>query len=201
MKYSFRTIYDKCRVTIDSWRGLDFIIGMYNKQAETSAEIANVYHPSYAPLVKKILKDCHITNKDVFCDMGSGKGDVLRVAHHFPFKKIIGVELSSKIYNIALNNSAKLKWENVELINANAVDFTGIDEINYFFFYNPFPDTVFSAVMDNINNSINRLPREVTIIYHNPVCDNIVTDRNFKIIKSYPSSKLHSDVNIYKSAK
>jgi len=50
-----------------------------------------------------IFNDIGVTNKDVFYDLGSGSGKTVIQAYlEFPFKKVVGVELSEKRYNYAL---------------------------------------------------------------------------------------------------
>lgn len=190
-------IYNKIRLIMDERKGLDFIMGVNNKQAGTDKKIAKHYHATYAPLVKQILKQYKITSQDVFCDYGCGKGEVLRVAARFPFGKIIGVELSEYIYQIALENARILRWDNVELVNMDARDYKDIDRITYFFFYNPFPEEVFDDVLKNIRKSYERNPREIKLIYHNPTYKDLVEREFFSIEKITPPNKMHLEVRIY----
>lgn len=192
-----RDVYNKMRLMMDERKGLDFIMGVSNREAGTDEKIANHYHATYAPLVKQILKQYKITSQDVFCDYGCGKGDVLRVAVRFPFGKIIGIELSEAIHKIAMENARILKWDNVELVNADARDYQDIDRITYFFFYNPFPKEVFDNVLQNIRKSYERKPREIRLIYHNPKYKDLVEESLFSIESITPPNKMHLEVRIY----
>src|ERR687885_509057 len=49
----------------------------------------------------RLLRDIAISEDDVLIDFGSGKGRVLFLAAHYGFRKIIGVELSAKLNQIA----------------------------------------------------------------------------------------------------
>lgn len=194
-------IYNKIRLIMDGRKGLDFIMGVSNQQAGTDKKIAKQYHATYAPLVKHILKQYKITSRDIFCDYGCGKGEVLRVASNFPFGKIVGLELSEYIYKIAVENARILGWNNVELVNVDARDYKDIDRVTYFFFYNPFPEDVFDAVLQNIRQSYERNPREIRLIYHNPVYKHLVEKALFILEKTAPPSKMHLEVCIYHANK
>ena len=61
----------------------------------------------------------------------------------FPFKKILGLEISKKDYEICKNNFNLLNINNIELQNIDINDFTNYSNYNYFYFYNPFNSKLF----------------------------------------------------------
>jgi hypothetical protein len=63
------------------------------------------YTATTASLIYEILKSLPLqSNTFAFVDMGSGKGRALLVASEFPFAKIVGVELSQHLHQIAEEN-------------------------------------------------------------------------------------------------
>lgn len=58
---------------------------------------------------------------------------------------------------------------NVEFHCGDAGQFTDLDDFTHFFLYHPFPAVVMAEVMQNIRLSLVRRPRELTLIYVNPV--------------------------------
>jgi hypothetical protein len=54
------------------------------------------------------------------------------------------------------------------MIAGDAAEFTDLDEYSYFYFFNPFPGAVMSAVVGNIGMSLLRKPRRAIIVYFNP---------------------------------
>ena len=55
-----------------------------------------------------------------FVDLGSGKGKVIILAHKMGFKKILGVEISTKLNEICKNNLKKLGLNNIKIIEQDA---------------------------------------------------------------------------------
>ena len=52
------------------------------------------YEPSPWLSLRSALRVCKVTPGDVFIDLGSGKGRVVLQAAEYPFKRVLGVELS-----------------------------------------------------------------------------------------------------------
>ncbi|QDT37699.1 class I SAM-dependent methyltransferase [Stratiformator vulcanicus] len=76
-------------------------LGVSEKQAEQAVE----YNPTTASQFGSILESLPIDYEQFsFVDLGSGKGRVLLMASEFPFREVVGVELSSQLHEIAANN-------------------------------------------------------------------------------------------------
>jgi len=115
-----------------------------------------------------VLESFGITPADAVVDFGSGKGGALITLAKFPFARITGVELSPELVAIAKSNLKGLGCKNIDMIVGDATDFTDLDAYNYFYFFNPFPYVIMSAVIDNIAASLAHRPRKAVIIYFNP---------------------------------
>ena len=107
--------------------------------------------------------------EDVFVDFGSGKGRMVLLAAERPFRRIIGVEFSAQLHEVALENlrgaRPGLKCREVELILADATQWKVPDDATVLFFFNPFHGEVLARVFDNIRRSLAEAPRKITIIY------------------------------------
>ncbi len=111
--------------------------------------------------------------RDVFLDYGSGTGRMLIMAGMMhEFGKIIGVELNSQMRRVARRNisrfNGKLKCDNIEIINANAADYRLPDEVTVVYFYNPFSGHVLAGALDNIERSLRRRSRKITVLCKSP---------------------------------
>ena len=106
----------------------------------------------------------------VFVDYGAGKGRALAAAAARPFRKVIGVEISGELVEIARGNLDRLKRRRagqVEIHHADAAVFAVPDDANVFFFFNPFGGTTLARVVERIRESWMAHPRELYVIYFN----------------------------------
>lgn len=109
-----------------------------------------------------------------FVDIGCGKGKALLLASEWPFRRIVGVEISPALLAIAERNIAtyrnkKRQCCNFQLVlaDARAYEIPPGDAVLYFF--HPFSGPVARTVFENIGRSVAQCPREVFIIYNHPV--------------------------------
>ncbi|MCX6319466.1 MAG: class I SAM-dependent methyltransferase [Bacteroidetes bacterium] len=116
------------------------------------------YVPTHERLMQHILKNLGINWKDyLFVDLGSGKGRALLMAMQYPFKKVIGVELSAECCKISRANvnvhatSGKQRCGEVEICCMNALDFSVPQGENIvFYLYRPFIGPVLEQVLNRI---------------------------------------------------
>ena len=145
-----------------------------------SAERAYDYADSGGAAFEKVLDSLLITPSDTIVDFGCGKGGALITLAKYPFSQITGVEISSRLVDIAQKNLRKLWIDNVSIELCDATEFVELDDYNYFYFFNPFPCPIMRTVMENIEKSVAVRPRNVTIIYLNPEChDAVVKNTSF----------------------
>ncbi|MEU0452289.1 class I SAM-dependent methyltransferase [Streptomyces sp. NPDC006129] len=127
------------------------------------------YSPSPTGTLRAVISQVPVDYEEVtFIDFGSGKGRALLVASEFPFKKIIGVELSGHLCNIATQNvrqydSTSKRCNDIEIRHQSAEEFEIPDDSGVFYFYEPFSSTVTERVLENIERSITRVPRAAVI--------------------------------------
>jgi len=115
-----------------------------------------------------------VGDEDVFVDYGSGMGRVVyQAAAQYPFKRVIGVELSEELNAIARENidrnRPRLRCQAVELLTSDALGFEVPPDVSIAFFFNPFTGELFASVIDRLLASYDRHPRRLRIIYRNPL--------------------------------
>lgn len=144
---------------------------------ESQQEHAIQYQPT-SSLDLAILLSCLLKRADLrefsFVDYGSGKGRAILMASEFPFRSVVGVEFSATLHAIACENIAGFRsslqmCRNVTSICQDAADFHLPDGPVMAFFFNPFDAVIMSQVLGQIEESVDRNPRDVLCIYHNPV--------------------------------
>ena len=163
------------------------------------------YQPTASVTFPVVISELPINYSDyVFIDYGSGKGRSLLLASHFPFKQIIGVELSNKLHQIAEKNMAsflkrQVKCRNRVSVCEDATAFTLPKENLIIYFFRPFNREILTLVLNNIRRSLEECFRHIIILYYYPEQRNLfsgidylrkinlgIEDRRWEIYESIP---------------
>src|ERR1700730_12933596 len=143
------------------------------------------YQPTKIKRLRKIFGELRVSYQDfIFLDIGSGKGRVLLLASEFPFKRIIGVEFLPELHSIAEKNmrayrSTTQKCRTVESHCCDATVYRMPPENTVLFLSNPFEHPIVSSLMRNLRESLQNYPRQFYLVYHNPVCHDLVIESGF----------------------
>jgi SAM-dependent methyltransferase len=153
-----------------------------------SEERAYRYSDSGGPDLEDLLKTLAILPSDAVLDLGCGKGGALITLAEYSFARVDGVEISPKLAHIAQANIQKLRISRSTIFCGDAADFTDLDSYTYLYMYNPFPQAVTSRVLENIQSSLLRRPRRVTLIYKNAVFSSLVLNAGFHSVGGTPQT-------------
>jgi SAM-dependent methyltransferase len=157
---------------VDRSRGTDTsrIVDLATAGVHTDGRIP--YVPSGWRSLPSALRHIPISDGDVFLDLGSGKGRVVLQAAERPFKRVIGVELSPELNAVAQENlhavRAKLRCQDVELIEADITTYPIPDDVTIVYAYNPVRGELFEAAMTALIASYDRNPRPMHLLYRYP---------------------------------
>jgi 16S rRNA G966 N2-methylase RsmD len=145
--------------------------------------------------LKEIFSVLDITNENKFIDIGCGKGYVLTKAAKQKYNRIMGIDFVPEMIKIAQKNISILKLENrINLCLADATQFN-YDEYDHLFLYNPFSKDILRVVVNRIVESLNRNPRDLTIIYFHPSDHSIFMETGyFEVVNT-----LHCFIKDYKT--
>jgi len=128
------------------------------------------YMPIPYRQLAQLLRRVNMDEDCVFLDYGSGMGRVAAVAATYPIRRVIGVELSHELVDIArknLGHAHGIACHEVEFVEEHAAEFEVPDDVSVIHFYNPFVGQALARVVDRIQDSIKRQPRRVQIIFFN----------------------------------
>ncbi|MDR3645547.1 MAG: class I SAM-dependent methyltransferase, partial [Clostridia bacterium] len=130
-----------------------------------SAQHATYYLTSLPFILRRIIDEAHHTGFqfDNFIDIGSGKGrPCLYAAQTGRFYKVIGVEFSDKLVEIAQDNAEKCKLDkDITFVNMDAADYVFPSGKNLIYLFNPFNEHILEKL---IKNNIAYFEREDAII-------------------------------------
>jgi hypothetical protein len=143
------------------------------------------YQPTKIRRLKRVLSELSLRYQDfIFLDIGSGKGRALLMASEFPFRRIIGVEFLPELHSIAQKNvqtyrSTTQKCSAIDLHCCDATVYRMPTENTVLFLANPFEHPIVSRLLINVRESLQNHPREVYVVYSNPVCHDLIIRSEF----------------------
>jgi SAM-dependent methyltransferase len=134
---------------------------------------AHGYAGSQPGVLRKVFTMLPGVAQCTFVDLGCGKGRPLLVAMEFPFKEIVGVELSSAFAQIARNNAETIakhyavkKQVRIEVGDATEFPIPSGDVV--LFLYNPFDETMVRKMATRVEATLALESRRVFVVYVNP---------------------------------
>ena len=130
------------------------------------------YEGSHWVGVRRALRRLAVTRADVFADFGSGKGPAVLVAATFPFRRVIGVEISDELTRSARANLERSRLRAragaVEFVTADVLEYEIPDDLSVVYLYNPFTGLLFARFLERLLRSLERRPRPLRLVYNYP---------------------------------
>lgn len=136
------------------------------------------YEPSPYEVLDYIFTEYPLSKTDMLIDYGCGMGRLNFYLHHRFHCKTVGVELNHTYYKACVSNNASYHHEkaqkegnpysDIRFYEESADSYSVDDEINHFYFFNPFSIEIFRKVIDQIYESLERVPRTVTLLLYYP---------------------------------
>ena len=103
-------------------------------------------------------------------DVGSGKGLPIMLAGAHGFRRVVGIELSESLCDVARSNFASYEKKTgrpvrAEIVCGDFMEHALEDEPTVFFLNNPFPGYIAKRAVIHIERSVEAHPRRVVIAY------------------------------------
>jgi len=151
--------------------GADELSGLQKKGIDISH--ATVYMPASYDLLEEVFEKLNLSRFGHMLDMGCGKGRALCVAAHYGVSQLTGVDFSKPLCQAAEKNleitAARVPGIHFKIWNHDAFYFDIPLDADCIFLFNPFDATIMSGVVKNIELSLKKNKRKITIIYFNPI--------------------------------
>ena len=134
--------------------------------------------------MRTVLRKLDLPKDGVFVDLGSGKGRVLLIAAQSGFQRIIGVEFSRELCEIARENVNAFRRQTqieaqIEVIESDVATWPIDCGYNVFFMFHPFKINVLARFLENLHSSLTQFPRKIWLVFNNP------TDEDDKVIGDF----------------
>jgi precorrin-6B methylase 2 len=119
--------------------------------------------------IRKAIRILALGPRDVFYDLGCGKGRIVCSAARFRLRRVVGIELSRTLCDRADRNARRLRGRKspIEILCQDAAT-ADLSDGTVYFMFNPFGNDTLRDVLANIANSIKVNPRPIVITYFNP---------------------------------
>ena len=135
---------------------------------------AHGYAGTQPGLLRGVLATLPRPETCTFVDLGCGKGRPLFVATEFPFKGIVGVELSPALTEIARQNAEKIAKlfplrTPVRVVCGDAAMYPLPAGDVILFLYNPFEEILIRKVVARVEEALAAERRRIFILYFNPL--------------------------------
>jgi SAM-dependent methyltransferase len=146
------------------------------------------YLPSPWHVLSRALHYLGVSERDVFVEFGCGKGRVVHQAAKRPFRRVIGVEISPVLAEVARTNLAarrrQQRCKSVEIVVCDVAEYRVPDDLTIGYFFQPFIGQTFETVLQGIIDSIDRHPRRVRLIYVLPLRGTqVLATGRFRLLK------------------
>jgi SAM-dependent methyltransferase len=141
---------------------------------ETLAIHAHGYSGSQPSILRGAFATLPGLESCTFLDLGCGKGRPSLIATEFPFKDIVGVELSPVFGEIARKNAEKIAKlypdrTRVQIVVGDASAYPMPTGDVVLFLYNPFKEELMRKVVALVEEALASERRRIFIVYLNPI--------------------------------
>ena len=140
----------------------------------------SVFHAVMDAMVERLHLDYR---RFCFVDVGSGKGRALLLASDYPFREIIGVELSPELDRVARANIARYPGTGgprhkhaVVSLQGDAGEFSWPAGPLIVYMWNAFTGPVMERVFANLEASLAQQPRPLYLVYIHPELEAMLTE-------------------------
>jgi SAM-dependent methyltransferase len=165
------------QLPIDSLYGID-TGGIINASALRTGSASDVhsfgYGASLPSVIRRGIEACPNLDQATFIDMGCGKGLPLAVASEYPFRRIIGVELSPDLCAVARRNAETIaarfpERTRIEIAQDDIIAFDLPAGYVIVYLYNPAYPPLISRLVPRLAEHQAR-GGKVMVVYYNPAC-------------------------------
>ena len=136
------------------------------------------YQPTDAAVFREMIEKLPIDPAQfTFVDLGSGKGRTLLLAAEFPFREIVGIEIVPALHRVAVQNIAladPATPARLQSVCMDATEYSLPETPLVVYLFNPLPEAGLGRVVGNLEGAVRRAPREVWVVYHNPLLEHVL---------------------------
>ena len=173
----FLYLRNNLRIAIDKIVDFYYNIDTASRKPELSKEPshfgdAGIKNPVSYWVLKIFLNPKRFSHKDVFFDVGCGEGRVLCMVARQRISKCVGIELSKKFAEKARSNAQSMNRRKspIQVVIGDAIN-ADYSEGTIYYFGDPFGQSTMEKVLENIELSLIKNPRNADFFFFLPKDD------------------------------
>lgn len=148
-------------------------VDLFETASQNKSRAVRYQATKVRPLAK-LLRELRLPTAGSFVDLGCGKGRVLLIASQLGYRRVVGVEFCAHLCRQARKNVDRFRLRHpscspIEVIESDVALYRFAGDESVLFMYNPFDEVVMKQMMNNIGDSIRRIPRPIWLIYNTPL--------------------------------
>ena len=133
------------------------------------------YRPPDYHYIYRTIRILRPKPQDIFYDIGSGKGRIVCALARRRMRKVIGIEISKSLCDASEQNAVQLRGRQTEIeIRCQDAATSDLSQGTIYYMYNPFGPETMHEVLANIRRSLQDRPRQIRVVYHNSVYEDVV---------------------------
>jgi len=137
------------------------------------------YFGSQPRAVRAALQSLGVVDEYTFVDLGCGKGRVMVIASEFPFRGIVGIELSKRLAKTARSNTANIgrrfpSRPRFAVIEGNAATVQLPEGNLVIFIYHSFGALLLAPLIKRLETTLTLGTTHIFFVYYNPVHGDIL---------------------------
>jgi SAM-dependent methyltransferase len=147
------------------------------------------YRALFYAAARRLMARLDAQPSDALLDVGCGAGRVVCIAAHYPFARIIGIEIDPALCELAQQNARALRQcrTRPEIVCADVTTYRVPDEITVVFLYNTCSGKLLREALTRVLESYDRNPRRLRVAYCNPREHELVMSMR----RFVPTSRIH----------
>jgi SAM-dependent methyltransferase len=153
---------------------------------------ATIYMPVSYDVIEDIFTKYDPSRSKHFIDIGCGKGRAMCVAANLGAGKVTGIDFSKDFCEQSKLNlfatQQRFPQLQYKVWNNDAFYFEIPEDADCIFMFNPFDEVIMSGVIENIDISLEKNPRKITVIYANPQHKDLFLKAGYR--QSYHTQKM-----------
>jgi SAM-dependent methyltransferase len=156
----------------EAYYGVDTSAVVSVEELQTDPAVSEYYEPTSYAALGRLLRDVGSRSAHAggaFLDAGCGKGRAVIVAATYPYGRVVGIEITSRLAAVARENvrraGRRLRCPQIDVLEADAAIFVIPQDVSTVYIGAAFRGATLARFLTNIYESFMARPRAITLAF------------------------------------